>query len=107
MSKRFTLLLPDGTEQLLSGDAEKRVFALIHKLGTESWPDAMVIQGEAEDAGWLYVFVNGRYGWLVVCCGDADALEHFLVEGDSKEEVEVTVAGLPIDTNDDNLFVMS
>jgi hypothetical protein len=94
MSKRFELLLPDGSEQILSGDAEKTVFSLIQKFGAENWPDLMVIRGEDDDAGWLQLFANEKYGWLVVCCGDDDTLEHFLVEGDSKEDVEVKIASL-------------
>ena len=70
------------------------MFSLIQKFGAGNWPDLMVIRGEGVDAGWLQLFVSEKYGWLVVCCGDNDTVEHFLVEGDSKEDVEVKIAGL-------------
>ncbi|TWU00908.1 hypothetical protein [Stieleria varia] len=92
---RFNLLLPNGTEQVVSEDVEQTVLSLIRAFGAEkNWPDAMVIQGDGEDSGWLHLFSHGDFGWLVVCCGDNDAFEYFLIEGDSTEEIEVKKAGL-------------
>lgn len=93
-TKHLNLLLPDGTERFVSKDVEETVLSLVQEFRGEDWPDAMVIQGNDEDSGWLHLFLNGEYGWLVVCCGDDDNFEYFLVEGDSIDEIEVKKAGL-------------
>src|SRR5262249_47380790 len=61
-----------------------------------TWKDAMMIQDESPDNGWLYVFHAIDYGWLLSCNGKSDIVEYFLKWRDQPlgQKVEITKAGM-------------
>jgi len=85
--------MPTGEEREFQSDCREEILSLIDYLGDVDWQDAMVIKGREQDAGWIHLFHLRNLGWLVVCCGDSDAIEYYVSSGESSERISVHKAG--------------